>query len=132
MSATAELKLLREEIDLLGPRSPSRRYPAAVKARILEWVREQRGAGVGRVEVSDSLSIPWATLSQWLGERGVVKEVAASAPGEELQPVRVVRKKPQPVGARREVRALTLTTPEGFAIEGLDVEGVIALLKRLR
>jgi transposase-like protein len=131
MTAAAELKILREEIDLLGPRSPSRRYPPEVKARILEWVREQRGAGVGRVEVSDSLSIPWATLSQWLGERGGVKEVAAPAPGEVLQPVRVVQKPPRR-GSGREIRPLVLKTPQGFAVEGLDLEGAIALLKRLR
>jgi len=103
-----------------------------MKARTVEWVREQRQAGVGRVEVSDSLSIPWATLSQWLGEHGGVREVAASAPGEELQPVRVVQKPPRTPSARREIRALVLKTPRGFAVEGLDVEGVIALLKRLR
>jgi transposase-like protein len=128
MTATAELKLLREEIDLLGPRSPSRRYPPEVKARIVEWVRAQRQAGIGRVEVGESLSIPWQTLAQWLRD----SDAPAESPSETLQPVRVVEKRPRTVSARREVRALTLRTPQGFAIEGLDVEAALALLRRLR
>ncbi|MGO9063368.1 MAG: transposase [Myxococcaceae bacterium] len=131
MTATAELKLLREEIDLLGPRSPSRRYPPELKARILEWVRAQREAGAGRNEVSESLSIPWVTLKLWRQDAQLTGE-AAEPGGKQLQPVRVVRRKAQRVAPRREVRALTLRTPEGFAIEGLDVEAVVALLRRLR
>jgi len=129
MTATAELKLLREEIDLLGPRSPSRRYPPEVKARIVEWVRAQREAGMGRVEVGENLSIPWQTLAQWLRDVDVAGEAAL---GEQLQPVRVVEKLPRTVGSRKESRVLTLRTPQGFAIEGLDVEAVAALLRRLR
>jgi transposase-like protein len=129
MTVTAELKLLREEIDLLGPRSPSRRYPPEVKARIVEWVRAQRKAGIGRVEVCESLSISWQTLAQWLRDVDAAEEAPV---GEPLQPVRVVEKPPRAVSARREARALTLRTPQGFVIEGLDVEDVAALLRRLR
>jgi hypothetical protein len=139
MTAFAELKLLREEIALLGPRHPSRRFPPDLKARVLDWVSGQRAIGVRPMSISESLGIPWESIGKWLRNREPTPEMkavaeVATASDEQLRPVRVVERASRPprMNARPGSGAVILRTPQGFAVEGLDLEGVVALLRRLR
>ncbi len=56
------LRDLRAEILRLGPSSPSRRYPVALKARIVKWSSGRRRAGVSAREVEEALGIPWESF----------------------------------------------------------------------
>lgn len=139
MNVAAELKLLREEIALLGPRHPSRRYPPELKARVLDWAETQRTSGVRPVLISESLGIPWESIGKWLRNRAPTLEMkavaeVATASGDGLQPVRVVERRSRPArnSGRPASGCLVLKTPQGFGVEGLDLEGVVALLRRLR
>jgi transposase-like protein len=125
--ADSDLKLLREEIALLGPRRPSRRYPPTLKERILGWARGRLAAGEHHSEVALALEIPWESLRKWMqaGESGTAATPGQGGPGT-LRPVRVVAKVERARGP-----GLILRSPRGYAIEGLDLLAVVELLARL-
>ncbi|MGQ0506587.1 MAG: hypothetical protein ACT4TC_14840 [Myxococcaceae bacterium] len=125
MNDESELKLLKEEISLLGPVSPSRRYPDELRQRILAWVAAERERGVARKEVTSVIGIPWETVTLWR------RRMNAAAPVEEFQRVRVVTKKLGRPPLQR-VSTLTLRTPNGHLVEGLTVDALALLLSKLR
>lgn len=114
-----EGEALRAELDGLGQTGPSRRYPEDLKRRIVSWVTTRRAAGMSSTEVEEGLGIPWTSLSKWMRER----PTRPSSPTPKLKPVTVVE-------TRTSVRPI-LKTPGGFVVEGLDIEGMAVLLRRL-
>lgn len=89
------------------------RYPAELRQRITEHVHEQQLAGQSLATLSAVLGVPAQTLARWSSARRPggfveVRPIRPSAPG-----------------------AVTVVTPEGWRIEGLDVESTAALLQRL-
>jgi transposase-like protein len=115
---------LKREVEGLGPRSPSRRFPPELKARLVEWARGELERGRGASEVADALGVPWESLSAWLGRRPG-RRVA----GTQVRAVRVVpsRVSLAPAGTRGPL----LRSPAGYLVEGLDVDGLAQLLRRL-
>lgn len=113
----AEGAQLREEIDGLGPCSPSRRYPEELRERISSWARGHRAKGARAGALAQKLGIPWESLSRWTGERPV-------GPKPKVQAVTVVAD----CGASS---GIVLRTRQGFWVEGLDVPTLVELLGRL-
>ena len=120
----AECTALREEIERLGPRSPSRRFPEELKQRVARWVRGELERGVGARAVADQVGVPWESLSRWVGRR---TQLRRSAP--KLRPVHVVDSAAKRVEAG--ARGPVLKTPSGFTVEGLDVPTLVEVLRRL-
>ncbi len=118
----ALLRDLRAEIHQLGPSSPSRRYPVALKARIVMWSSRRRRAGASAREVEEALGIPWESLGRWLREEPAPVEPPKPA---RLRPVRVT------IAPASTSPGLVLRTPRGFSVEGLDVAAIAELLERL-
>jgi hypothetical protein len=112
---------LKQEIERLGPRSPSRRFPTELKARVARWVRGELARGVGTKVVAEQIGIPWETLSRWLGRR---TEPHATVP--KVRPVRLVANA-LTVGQKGPV----LKSPGGFIVEGLDVPTLVEVLRQL-
>ncbi len=96
-----------------------RRYPAKLRERIAEYSRDRLKAGVGLTRVSAELGVSHPTLVRILDEK--------LAP---LRRVRVAR----PKAAKDEpaaTEALVVRGPGGLVVEGLDVEGIAALVRAL-
>jgi hypothetical protein len=94
-----------------------RRYPAQLRSRIAAYSRERIKAGIPLTRVSSELGVSHPTLVRILEER--------PAP---MRRVRVAR----PQATKAEPRAaLVVRGPAGLVFEGLDVEGVAALVRVL-
>ena len=93
-------------------------YPDEVRDQIANLASAQREGGNSRSQIARGLGISRTTLTRWLGEEsprspGFVP-VEASVPA-------VPSSSP----------TLSLVSPTGFRIEGLDLEGAILALARL-
>ena len=124
-AASAECSALKEEIERLGPRSPSRRFPEELKQRVAQWARGELERGVGASALAEQVGVPWESISRWLGPRN------AGASGEpKLRAVRVVGSGPA-VRSAAEPRGLVLKSPHGFSVEGMDVPTLVEMLRLL-
>ena len=115
----AEGAQLKEEIDGLGPCSPSRRYPEELRERISSWARGHRAKGARAGALAQKLGIPWESLSRWIGERPV-----GLKPKPKVRAVTVVADCAAASG-------IVLRTRQGFWVEGLDVPALRELLGKL-
>lgn len=95
-----------------------RRYPARLRARIVEYCRDRLQEGVSLTSVSSELGVSYPTLSRLLKEpeRPRLRRVRISAPQAAASDVRA---------------AVVVRGPSGIVIEGLDVAGVAALVRAL-
>ena len=117
----AEGAQLKEEIDGLGPCSPSRRYSEELRERISSWARGHRAKGARAGALAQKLGVPWESLSRWTGERPVGPKPKSKP---KLQAVTVVADCAASSG-------IVLRTRQGFWVEGLDVPALLELLGKL-
>ena len=96
-----------------SPRQP--RKTSEEKARFVERARVLRAEGVSWNRIGKELGVAGETASRWCRE----------AEGPMMLPVELGPK--AAVGA-----GLRLTTPDGFTVEGLDVDAAYMLLDSLR
>lgn len=103
-----------------GGRSGVRlRYSERLRREAVAYWEEKQLEGMSQKEVAKELGIHAWSLSRW----------ARSAHSEgKLRRVEVVSPRKKAVGES----AMTLVTPEGFRVEGLEVDGVLQLLRVLR
>lgn len=114
----SEGEALRAEVEGQGPKSPSRRFPEELKRRLVAWAEARRASGVGTGELEERVGIPWTSLSKWMTKPSPRRTSPMA-----LKPVSIVQ---GPGGG-----GPILKTPGGFTVEGLDVEGLAELLRRL-
>jgi transposase-like protein len=91
------------------------RYPAAFRTRAVALARPRLATGVPFVRVARELGLPRKSLARWLQRR----------PTPRLRPV-AVRPDPAPPAA-----SVVLVTPHGCRVDGLDREGLVAVLRAL-
>jgi hypothetical protein len=92
------------------------RYPDAIRDAIVTLARTRLGQGQSVAQIAQAVGISLPTLGAWL---------ARPRPG--LRPVAVVSG-PEP-GRRAGV---VLVTPQGFRVEGLDGDALVAVLRALQ
>jgi len=85
------------------------------KALFVERARALRSEGVSWNRIGKELGVASDTVSRWCRE----------AEGPMMLPVALEPRAAEPAGLR-------LTTPDGFAVEGLDVDEAYMLLESLR
>lgn len=111
-----ELRDLRHDIGAIL-RGRGRRFPAALRERIVAWTAARRARGDEWRELSRALGVPTQTLQRW----------AIPRPGRErglaLRPVTVIDEPPS--------RTVTVVSPSGLRIEGVTIADVIAILRGL-
>jgi transposase-like protein len=95
------------------------RYPVAFRAAALALARPRLGRGVAVARVARDLGVPTQCLGRWL-------RAQPSA-----APLRRVAVAPEPEAAPRPPAGLVLLTPQGHRVEGLDRDGLIAVLRAL-
>lgn len=117
-------------------------YPPALRRRAMAWARDRARQGWSHGRIAAELGLPDSTLSRWKGEKeketgrppgkadpSAVLATRALEPAT-FRPVEVVVAPAATVGEPPLAR-LTLHTPAGYRVEGLDLDGLIALLGRL-
>lgn len=94
------------------------RYPLPLRREVLGFARRRRAAGDRLKEIARELGLPWQTLHRWL----------EASPRRRFRPVAVVATASTPAVSRLPV---SIVTPQGLRVEGLDLESAADLLKRL-
>ena len=114
-SLEKQTKELRREVDRLGARRRGRRLPDALQRAIVEHAAKCHEAGISWAHVARGVGITEWTLSQW---RKLHPHRAM------LVPVTVVQAPPPRL-------QLVVHGPAGLRIEGLELDGVVELIRRL-
>ena len=133
MTPLDESKLLRREVATLR-QDKRRRYPEALRRRILNWVDRATDAGAKEHECAKALGVRAWRFTVW--RRREVREAeqerraihAERVTQDDAEPLALV---PIEVPAFPAVQALTLVTPAGYRVEGLALEQLVALLREL-
>lgn len=117
-----ELESIKRHLATMGKRTPAFRYPEPLRQRIIALVRQRRTADEDPRRIAASLDIPWVTMERWLLSQDITSQA--------LVPVHVIEDE---ASRQISVPALTLSlvTPRGYRLEGLDLEQAYALLGRL-
>jgi hypothetical protein len=93
-----------------------KRYPAALRARVVAWAVERRRGGASWEAIKRELGQEYDTVRRWC--RAAVPTTRA------LVPVRVIA---HPVPAR----VVAVVSPSGFRIDGLSLTEAAALLREI-
>lgn len=104
---------LRDALSKMERRGRGCRYPKSLLEGLLSYTVARRRQGATLLKIGDELGISWKTLARWLSIR---------KPSPKFQPVQVV------ASAKRDV---VVHGPCGVRIEGLDIEGIAQLVRRL-
>jgi transposase-like protein len=100
------------------------RYPATLQARAVALARPRLSRGRSIARVARELGLPSQALGRWLRPP---PEAPVGRPRDVLRPVTVV-----PAAAVAGPPAgPVLLTPQGLRVEGLDRDGLIAVLRAL-
>ena len=110
---------LRQELSSLGPRGRGRPYPKELLQKLLSYAVARRRQGASIVAVATELGIHFATLARWLGEKKSGRRFERVDAGA------------APKVAARSLCGLVVHGPRGLRIEGLDLDGVVELLRRV-
>jgi len=112
-----ELTSLRRDLIHIE-RGRGRRYPAALRDRIMRWTLARRSRGASWQDIAAELEIAVETLKRWTA----IGDAAETA----LVPVEVVTDVPGIGDGDREFR---LVTRAGHRIEGLRLADVIEIVR---
>ena len=106
-------------------RSRNWRCPVELRSRIITFARVCRDRGEPYLDIAVRLGLVESTLTRWLRVDGIQEE-----PG--FRSVSIVPASEHEVECRQTARGLRLITPQGFTVEGLDVDGLAYLLRVLQ
>lgn len=115
------LESIRRSISEMGKRGRGHAYPEPLRTEIIEYAAARRAAGVKIDTIGEELGIPWRTLVRWMPRvrKGRFRPVEIADKVEALKVSPSVT--PGPV----------VHGPRGLRIEGLDLEGLAELVRRL-
>jgi len=94
------------------------RYPAVFRDAVVTVARTRVGHGQSLAHVAREVGVSFPTLAAWLERPGRPS----------LRPVAVAPELDPPTERRSPV---VLVTPQGFRVEGLDGDGLVAVLRAL-
>ena len=114
MSQRAAEKLRRELDGVKGRRGPC--FPRDLKERTGVWLAGRRAAGATVAELAAELGLASGTVLRWSAPKALRSRA--------LVPVEIVA---EPVATR----SMSIVSPSGFRIEGLQFADAVALLKAL-
>ena len=100
-----------------GKAPTSIRYPPAVRAEILGLAQQAQAAGISRGRLAAGLGLPRWTITRW----------QRRAPRRALRRI-AIRPEPASSGPPAPSPGLVLVTPQGWRIEGLDLDTLLRVL----
>ena len=101
---------VRKAMLAAGAKRPGRRFPEAAKAAMTRFASEKVANGQTLAEVARELELSVATLNRWAGSRPAFVPVEVAPQG---------------------VSSITVRGPQGLVIEGLSMEQLAELLRRI-
>lgn len=123
---------LRRRVSEMRLREPTRRrYPEDLRQAVSSYARERLCHGARHEEICGELFLSQATMMRWMRQssRETLEQQAAGV----FRAVAVVREEPRPRAEKIfGSAACSLSTPEGYRVEGLGVEQIVYLLRELR
>lgn len=129
---------LQTQIREARARTPRADYPPALRRKVMAWARDRARQGWSQGQIAASLGLPGSTISRWKGRPavGAAKLEADDTPpplpdpSPSFRPVTVVTPT-VPLLGESAPAGLILHTPTGYRVEGLDLDGLVAVLGRL-
>lgn len=115
---------IRAEIERLGPRGRGRRYPETVRQRAVAYYCARSAEGAAIKDIGPELGLPWQTVHRWSMDAADVS--CQPAPLADFERVEIIE---APAPTTR--GALVVKGPAGLRIEGLDMDTLVELLRRL-
>lgn len=116
MKGRREAAALRAELAGLERRGRGHRYPPELRTRVIAYAVAHHADGATVKEIGNDLGMDWRTVQRWIEGEHV--------PGFE----QLIVHEGTPEGARR----LVVHGPGGVCIEGLDLDTVVELLRKLK
>ena len=107
---------LRQALSTLGPRGRGKPYPKGLMGSLLSYTVARRRQGTTVRAIADELGMSWQTLSRWTGGK---------KDGQRFARVEVV------TAPTAVTPTLVVHGPRGLRIEGLDLDGVVELVRRV-
>ena len=107
----SRVEAIREAVSKLGRRGRGNAYPKGFRVQVVEYARERRAACIPIETIGEELGMPWRTIRRWM----------PPVRGKGFRPIKLVERS----------REVVVHGPHGLRIEGLDLEGVADLLRRL-
>ena len=123
---------LRREVSEIQLREPTRRrYPEDLRQAVSSYARERLCHGARHEEICGELFLSPATMMRWMRQSS--RETSGQQAAGVFRAVAVVREKPRPRPEKIFGSAsCSLSTPEGYRVEGLCVEQIVYVLRELR
>jgi hypothetical protein len=115
--STHETARLRTALATTERTGRGRAYPPSLRAEVLRHARARITAGEAASVIATDLGLHAATLASWIGRASPAPAAFAS--------VDVLAEPPASPGA------LVVHTPQGLRIDGLDLDSLVTLLRRL-
>ena len=106
-----------------------RRYPKRLQKRVVEYYRRRCTEGLSGGDIAAELGIPWKTIERWHAQTSQPTVAPLHLPA--FEPVHVVElptSTPTPPSSRS---TLVVRGPAGLCIEGLDLDTLAELVRRL-
>ncbi|MEO0322616.1 MAG: hypothetical protein AAF447_06645 [Myxococcota bacterium] len=129
-----ELSELRAAVEAAGPRGPGRKFAPELRRALVQTTQALWADGAALADIADALGIHARTAARYLDEevaRGEDADVTAVGPGAvALAPAGFVEVAVAPQATW--ASPVRVTTPDGFVVEGLDVEAAAQLIRGLR
>lgn len=122
MDTNTEVEGLRGEIAGLSNHPNSRRYSASLRERVVAWAEKRVAAGTSIASLCREIGIGEPTLHKFLGKptgRAAKKKSAGFKRVKVIAPAAVI------------ARAMVMRGPCGISVEGLSLEDIAEVLKRL-
>jgi len=119
------IEALREELEACRGYGTGNRYSDELKSRVLELMRDLHEAGISQRVACARLGLRTWRISLWQQAR--VEKTSAA----QLVPVQVVPTVRQQIAPGRAQPCLSVEGPHGIRIEGLDIESLAELIRRL-
>ena len=124
-----DIEQLRAAVDAAGPREPGRRFSPELRHQLIAATHRLWASGEALADIADALGIHVQTATRYLDvpveDGGADHEEVVELAGPGLVPMEI------PLG-ELVGGGLRITTPDGFVVEGLDVDAAAALLVALR
>src|SRR5947209_8057570 len=102
-----DVRTLRRRVHALGPRHRGARVPAALRATIAAYARDERAGGASCGAIAERLGVSAESIRRWACTESVRDGSGA------FVPVHVV--------AEAAVATLTVWSPTGYRVDGLSV-----------
>jgi len=113
--------IIHAELARLDNRGRGKAYPEHIRQLAVAYFQSRRDAGATIAEIGAELGLPWRTLYAW-----ATRDSASPLPDPGFSPVEILEAPVAHATAR-----FTVEHRSGLRIEGLDLDSLAELLRRL-